>query len=1287
MPPPPAQVGDIPADPPPSRVFFHTGTLDDRAKIYVFDRISLSRPRRTTATAATRRTRHRVDARELASDSRPTDYHHTQAARAAQSERVGPRQSRLVDILRESTGRENLSQEEAERELRSLLKRGRGDNETAAMTTPAAEGPPIARAAPVPVASRAPTAGLTRTTPGDGQHYARDDEINVEDEAPYGDAMRSTSERRRAIGMALPNARGVSRPAAVGWGGIGGGAPPPQQSAPPANVYRSLYGAPQHGITPQRVPPQSLLGTSAPGSGLRGPIGYGANRGAGYGTRVRSPPTASGAGMDFDYQGPGLGMLSAGSKRGRDAAEFEAHERDIGRATVPRLTPPPERGNMPPPPPVHAMAAPSNTPVPLSARATPGATSAVTTDTARRILQTLDRLAGQKGDASGVAASPLPKPLNLSSSLNRAAAPTSSLHGFRGIQRATPSKAFADAEKRLPSTIASHSKPALGAIIASAGPTAATPLQFTPNVLSKEKTTVAVAPPVQPIEIKSQVHSIMASAVSTIDDGPGAEPELPPPSIPTKSAAPSTTPLFDGGAPTFSFRDPPPQSKGEAINVDASATIAGELPKYTFGGDDSDEMELPTFIFGDEDDGDFEVSKFGSDDLNQVADITYTFGEGAPAPDTAMKAAKPATLFTSESPKPKAPVETKPVEASGSAVDDKPVEAPKKTGSLWGADFMKKNLEHQKKVQAAIDEEENKAKNPAAATTAAPAAPSPFVTASSTGDAPAPAFSFGVGGASTAATTTTASAPSTGGFTFGAPPPAAVDASESKPAAAAAAFTFGASSTPAVAIEKSADVPPPSFGFGAPAAVPPAVEESKPASAPAPPAFTFGASSTPATEAPKPAAVVEPPSLFTATPAPSTSPPLSAKAPPFTFGAGSTPAPSSVAAEPVAAEKPKSETLPSGGFTFGGASTGAAPAPGASGFGMPATSAATAPEPFKFGGSTGASAPSSGAAFGAPSSGAAFGAPSSGAAFSAPSSGAAFAFGAPSSGATFGAPPAVVSEPAPVSSTPFKFGAEPSAAPSASAPAPTPVFGAVSTTPAFGGAPSTAAAPTFAGFGTSAAPAPSGAGDAAFTFGSSGNAASTPAPAAPALTPFGSAASMPVAGGFGAAAVPSSNPFGSSGNLSAAAPSGSAPAASNPFTFGAPSGGGGGGFGGGSGFGGGTGAPPPVNAPSMFGGAGASPAPGGGGGFGSSSFGSGGTVPPPAFGSGGGALTGGGSVPPPAFGGAGATGGFGGGAGPPGMPMGGGGMSMGAGDAPSGGRKTVKKARRPPRRGGGGGGN
>ena len=90
---------------------------------------------------------------------------------------------------------------------------------------------------------------------------------------------------------------------------------------------------------------------------------------------------------------------------------------------------------------------PSGTPAGSSLKATPDdrsagkniAASAVTTDTARRILQTLDRLAGQKS-GDGALASPMAKPTNLSSSLNKAAAPSSSLHGFRGIQRATPAK-------------------------------------------------------------------------------------------------------------------------------------------------------------------------------------------------------------------------------------------------------------------------------------------------------------------------------------------------------------------------------------------------------------------------------------------------------------------------------------------------------------------------------------------------------------------------------------------------------------------------------------------------------------------------------------------------------------------------------------------------------------------------------------------------------------------------------------------------------------------------------
>ena len=190
-------------------------------------------------------------------------------------------------------------------------------------------------------------------------------------------------------------------------------------------------------------------------------------------------------------------MMSAGSKRSRDAAEFDAHERERGRSTMPRLSGPPT--SMPPPA-FHAhgetpgfIMGPKATPAGPSPVAKEPATAAVTTDTARRILQTLDRLAGQKTspETRGTAASPLPKPLNLSSSLNRAAAPTSALHGFRGIQRATPAKSFDDADKRSPApSIASHSKSKMRAVPSAPRPS---PLQFKPDVLSAKDTGTASA--------------------------------------------------------------------------------------------------------------------------------------------------------------------------------------------------------------------------------------------------------------------------------------------------------------------------------------------------------------------------------------------------------------------------------------------------------------------------------------------------------------------------------------------------------------------------------------------------------------------------------------------------------------------------------------------------------------------------------------------------------------------------------------------------------------------------
>ena len=376
---------------------------------------------------------------------------------------------------------------------------------------------------------------------------------------------------------------------------------------------------------------------------------------------------------------------------------------------MPRLSGP--TTSMPPP----AFPAPGETPgFVMGPKATPARPSslATTTDTARRILQTLDMLSGQKAspETRGTAASPLPKPLNLSSSLNRAAAPTSALHGFRGIQRATPAKSFADADKRSPApSIASHIKSKIGAAANTPRPS---PLQFKPDVLSTKDASMASAsaameedkPATAPVVAASNspfggIAPLQKSAPPLFATGtPAAQPVAREPETQTEAL------------PSFTFGEPSPKA-APATTFDPSSKIDSDLPSYAFGGDEEDELpvndDLPVYSFRDDDDGGIDVVKFGSvaGHDNENVDKNFTFGESSSSPAAAPAATKPATFTfgaatsvpapaATEAIKPAKPAEAKPAEE----------EAPKKV-NLWSSNFLKQNLEHQKKVQDAIDED------------------------------------------------------------------------------------------------------------------------------------------------------------------------------------------------------------------------------------------------------------------------------------------------------------------------------------------------------------------------------------------------------------------------------------------------------------------------------------------------------------------------------------------------------------------------------------------------------
>jgi hypothetical protein len=1169
-----------------------------------------------------------------------------------------PSTANLLDALKQ---RNNLTREETQEVISLLQRHGQGFDaaadaagpSTAAMPPPAPVGLFQTPSSAGPSAARSPAGPASETAFSNIRSYIQ----------------HANAERRRAP-LSLPNARGVSRHPALGYGGARGA--------------RSLYGT-QEG---HRAP--SLLGAPA-GLGhaetaARATRGFGVGAGARAAVRYggpNSPPTASGIGMDWRAPASGPGLLSPGVKRSRDTAEMDTHAREVGRSTVARLTGAGDARRAAP------AAMPSGTPAGSSLKATPGdrsagksvAASAVTTDTARRILQTLDRLAGQKSGAEtdGALASPAAKPTNLSSSLNKAAAPSSSLHGFRGIQRATPAKSLASAEKRVSAPIASHSKPKPAPATRVAAPSA---LQFEPDAFKETKTPSAPSP---------AGFGNFASAAAA---KPAAPPALlfsaPPPSTGAAGKAGEAT----NGLPAFTFGDADTVPKNASPLASAPSPVAErDLPNYTFGEDGEDDEDEPTFTFGGRDDGVIDAPGVGSPDVPEV-DVKYTFGEGASAPPAAAAAPTPAAapkaggLWSAEAlkknaehqAKVNAAIEEEESKGKGGApsaaapaapslfaapsaaapspfsfgvaapakTDAAPAAAPK-AGGLWSAEALKKNAEHQAKVNAAIEEEESKGKG-GAPSAAAPAAPSAA--------APSP-FSFGVAApAKTDAAPAAPAAAAPAPFSFGLAPaekpkePEKPDAAEPPPPAAPAPFSFGLAPAekPKEPEKPAAAEPPPpaapaAFSFGAPAPAFGKPETEKPADTPAAPApapFTFGAPVEKPASKPE-----EPPAKPAETPA----------AAPFTFGApASTPA-ASAATAPLSASAPA--------FTFGAVpepkatdEPAAAPAPAFAGFGAPATASkdADAPKPaaaapFTFGAPASAAAPASGAGlFGGASSDSL--APSFGATDNAPAPAPAstpFTFGsAPASDFGASSAPAATETAAPAPSTgAFTFGAAAAPAASSAAPAfgapsstlfgasaPAPAFGAASSAPASGGGFGSGGGGF--GFGTSQPAASTG----SFAFGATG-ASSAPAPSA---TPFGSSAPA-----FGAAAPPAfgaaaSNPFGGA-DAAAAAP--------GPF-------GGGGAFGSSApAFGSSGNLSGAFGAPAATGAAAANPFGGGGGGFGA--------APDPAFGGGGGF---GGGAPPPAntpsmFGG---------------VP--GGGMSMGAGDAPAGGRKPVKKARRPPRRNG-----
>ena len=663
-----------------------------------------------------------------------------------------------------------------------------------------------------------------------------------------------------------------------------------------------------------------------------------------------------------------------------------------------------------------------------------------------------------------------------------------------------------------------------------------------------------------------------------------------------------------------------------------------------------------------------------------VAEVSakFTFGEGESTPLFPKKTVPP-PLKTSAPPPPKPAEESK---KSDDAPASKPV-----IKNLWSADFLAKNQEHQKKVQAAIDEEEKASAKPSG--TPSPFAPAP----ATTGDKSAFAFGIPASGAGPSSSTGAA------GFSFGSTAPAATGAAAgfsfeptasakgdetakvasdsgllaflgassgaaktAAPPSSAPTFTFGAPPKSPENVPVKAPEPTPTFKFGMP--------EEKPVRAAVATPFTFGAKPA-ETEDKKEQLSASAPAFTPAAPK-TTEPPAST---PFTFGtaapakddskpAGEVPKPlfsfgGSSSAKPTDdAQKPAS-----GGFTFGASTAVAsdAPKPASGGFSFGASKLETPkednPKPASGGFTFGAS--STAAASEAPkpaSSGFTFGASSTAAASDAPkpaSSGFTFGSSAPkedapkpaSGGFTFGATAVKDDAPKPASGG-FTFGASGDAKPASSG-------GGF----AFGGtSASGAASDGFTFGGSTAAPAATGGG---FTFGASTS-------SAPTSTPFGGGLTVKTqaTGVFGQSKADEQpptpepmSPFETSKSPVAAAPAFGGSGSANPF--------GGGSSAGANPFGGSSTGVNPFGAASStpaFGSTSSAPATAGG----ANPFG--GASSAPAFGGGA-----------PAFGGAPASANpFAAGAG--GAP--GGGFSMGGagGGEAQGGRKPLRKFKRPPKR-------
>jgi len=806
---------------------------------------------------------------------------------------------------------------------------------------------------------------------------------------------------------------------------------------------------------------------------------------------------------------------------------------------------------------------------------------AVTSETARKILETLDQLA-----------SPPPPPSDMPRSLEFPKPPLDSTHL---VTARHPLRRV-----ELSATPKSTSKP-VALVVPSTSTNAATRSTVTPRTDRKEdaeernpKITQEVLSPMKDavkgtIPVSAAAEAVQAAVqvpLPVVDDEDEAVVDVDPQQPAKKDLSQQKT---DDGKPEFvnpfgaqgsigvtSFKfgssaapagvHPPPATTQSFVSAPSKPTL--EVPKSTGATG-------PTFTFG----GDAPVEPVISPPLGIIVDTpppVFSFGEEAQG-ESADKTASPPPPSYELGGQRKHPAPEKSSVRSGSETQ-KP--APASGG--WDPAFLAQNKKQSDAVRKGIEEEIQKAKGGTAPTSSGAGKVPPVFSFGapvppSAGDQPAGFTGFGESAAGKPAASadgfgTTKPPPASGGWdaAFLAKNKADSDAvrkgiaeeiekAKSGDSGVAAtgsqvpAFGFGQVEKEAnKKVEGNVPAMPKPFMFGG------STNVSGEDKSPSPLGFGFGTSSPAATMTSTPKF-----GFGTATAQKETTP-SPASGPAFSFGAASpaaSPTPQAALAEAKAGGSgptpsaglfgaPTSATkeVPPAPFTFGAtAAPGEKDAPAIPAFGTSSTTGgAAAPSPA-FGVMTQETTPSTTIVFGAPdaarenregtnpSSTALFGAAQQQEDVKAP---APFTFGAGSKAASVPAPApsfAFGSTTAPAASVPssapaFTFGASAPAA-SSGKPESTPfTFGAASSNPVTSVAPTASPSPAFGkpAFGASASPAP-------FTFG-----AASAAPATGAAFAFGSSNGA-APGGFGApaaTAAPFGGAFGSSPAIPGSAPQG-----------------------------------------------------------------------------------------------------------------------------------------------------